>query len=45
MKKNFMQEGYDITKIKDKIYFLLKGKYTLLDKSLFNDIMSGKVGA
>ena len=45
MKKNFMQEGYDITKITDKIYFLLNGKYTLLDKSLYNDIMAGNVGA
>ena len=43
MKKNFIAEGYDLNKIQDKMYFLLNGKYTPLDKKLYENIMSGKI--
>lgn len=42
-KLEYQEQGYDITQVKDKIYFLSKGVYVDLDESLHNDIMSKKL--
>lgn len=42
-KHEYQQQGYDITQVKDKIYFLSKGTYVELDESLYNDIVSKKL--
>lgn len=43
MKLEYQKQGFDITRIKDKIYFLCKGVYVDLDENLYNDIMSKKL--
>jgi len=43
MKKLALQEeGFDITKISDRIYFYLNGKYVSLGQELYTSIISGK---
>jgi len=43
MKKVELQkEGFDVTRIKDKLYFNSSGKYVPLDEALYNSIISGK---
>lgn len=42
-KLEYQEQGYDITRIKDKIYFLSKGTYVVLDERLYNDIISKKL--
>ncbi|XP_033225126.1 long-chain fatty acid transport protein 4-like [Belonocnema kinseyi] len=43
-KKNLQEDGFNITKIKDAVYFLEKsGTYVRLTESLYNDIIAEKV--
>lgn len=42
-KLEYQQQGYDITQVKEKIYFLSKGTYVELDENLHNDILSKKL--
>uniref|UniRef100_A0A336MUP2 Very long-chain fatty acid transport protein n=1 Tax=Culicoides sonorensis TaxID=179676 RepID=A0A336MUP2_CULSO len=43
IKKDFKTEGFDIQRIKDKLYFLNEdGMYREMTKSDFNDIMNGR---
>jgi hypothetical protein len=44
MKKTRLQnEGYDISRVKDPIYFFHGGKFVPLDKELFEKINLGKI--
>jgi len=40
---DLQKEGFSSQEIKDPIYFLLDGKYVLLDKDLHERVVSGKV--
>ena len=43
MKKvDLQKEGFNVTAIKDKMYFYSNGKYVPLDETLYNSIISGK---
>jgi len=39
---DYQKEGFDINKIKDKVYMYSNSKYVPLDEELYNDVMSGK---
>lgn len=42
-KIRLQDEGFDITKIKDSLYFLSGGKFVPLDRDLFDKINSGRI--
>ncbi|CAG7716241.1 unnamed protein product [Allacma fusca] len=42
-KLELQKEGFDITSINDKVYFYHKGKYVLLEKGLYSQIMNGQI--
>lgn len=42
-KVKMQREGFDVTNIKDALYFLDKGQYKRLDQEMYQMIMSGKV--
>ncbi|CAL8072558.1 unnamed protein product [Orchesella dallaii] len=42
-KFRLQDEGYDVTKIKDKMYFLQSGKFQILDETLMKQIDSGEI--
>lgn len=43
-KKDLQQDGFDVTKLKDPVYFLEKsGSYVRLSESLYKDILSEKI--
>lgn len=42
-KVDLQKEGFDINKVKDKIYFFSNSKYVLLEPELFNKLMSGQL--
>jgi len=41
-KRDLQAEGYDITKVTDRLYFLKKGTYIPLTQDLYNDINEGR---
>jgi solute carrier family 27 fatty acid transporter 1/4 len=44
MKKiDLQKEGYDVTKVADKIYVLTEGKYNVVDNEIYSKIMSGQM--
>lgn len=42
-KIDLQREGFDITKIKDRLYFLENGKYVPLEAELYGKIVSGQM--
>jgi len=44
MKKiDLQKEGFDVTRVSEKIYFFTGGKYVLLDNELYSKIQKGEV--
>jgi len=44
LKVDLQKDGFDISRIKqDSLYFLQDGRYTPLDKTLHEDVISGKL--
>jgi len=44
MKKlDLQKESFDVTKVSDKIYCLVSGKYVLVDNELYSKVMAGQV--
>lgn len=43
MKKiDLQKEGFDVTKVSEKIYFFTGGKYVLLDNELYSKLQKGE---
>lgn len=42
-KVDLQKQGFDINSIKDKIYFLDKGKYVPLGEDVYKKLLSGKM--
>jgi solute carrier family 27 fatty acid transporter 1/4 len=43
LKVDLQKDGFDISRIKDALYFLRDGKYSPLDKTLYEDVISGRL--
>lgn len=44
MKKiDLQKDGFDVTKVSEKIYFFNGGKYVLMDNELYSKIIQGEV--
>jgi len=44
MKKvDLQKEGFDVTRVSDKIYVLSNGKYVLLDNELYSKLSAGQL--